>query len=188
METILRRELIHSKEVSRLIGITFFVLATCFGAFVRIPLPGTPVPFTLQTFFVLLSGAVLKAYYGSLTQFIYCFLGVIGLPVFSNAGAGFLYLLGPTGGYLLGFILAAFLVGRGIKSTKTTKEIFFIMVLADLLILTLGTLWLWSFFKLPIGKAMISGFLIFLPSDIIKAACASIVYQRIRKRTDKIFN
>src|SRR6185295_4662697 len=84
---------------------------TWIGAKVSVPLPGTPVPGTLQTLAVLMAGACLGAQAGSASQALYILLGVAGLPVFALPGAGPAYLLGPTGGYLIGFVAAAWGVG-----------------------------------------------------------------------------
>ena len=81
-------------------------------AWFNIPLPFTPVPITLQTLMVLLSGAMLGANYGGLAMIIYLLLGAIGLPVFAGGASGIGVLLGPTGGYLLSYPIAAFVVGK----------------------------------------------------------------------------
>lgn len=93
------------------IAVGGFALLTVAGAKVSIPLPGTPVPATLQTLPVLLAGLLLGARLGALSQVVYLGLGLAGLPVFALPGAGPGYLLGPTGGYLVGFIIAAWLAG-----------------------------------------------------------------------------
>src|SRR3989339_2095192 len=91
---VLSRKIILNENIEKAIWVSFFVLATTFGAQVKIPLPFTPVPLTLQTFFVLLSGAMLGKKFGTISQMIYLVLGGIGLPLFTQTGA----LWGPTGG------------------------------------------------------------------------------------------
>src|SRR3989338_7427809 len=81
-------------------------------AWFKIPLPFTPVPITLQTLVVLLSGAVLGPYYGALSMILYLIVGAIGLPVFAGGGSGIGALLGPTGGYLFSYPVAAFVIGK----------------------------------------------------------------------------
>ena len=88
-----------------------FCLLTWAGALVRIPIPGTPVPMTLQTIPVLLSGAVLGPAGGGASQALYLLLGLSGAPAFSGGNSGLAHLAGPTGGYLVGFFLGASLVG-----------------------------------------------------------------------------
>lgn len=92
--------------------ITLFAALTALGARVAIPLPFTPVPVTLQVLFPLLAGLLLGSKRGALSQAEYVAAGLAGLPVFAKGGSGLTYFLGPTGGYLLGFIAAAFVVGE----------------------------------------------------------------------------
>ena len=101
-------------EKSQIRGMVFaalFAALTGAVAWFKIPLPFTPVPITLQTLMVLLSGAMLGAYYGALSMIIYLLLGAIGLPVFAGGSSGVGALLGPTGGYLFSYPVAAFVIG-----------------------------------------------------------------------------
>ena len=108
-------------EKSKLRGMVFAALFAAFTAAVawfRIPLPFTPVPITLQTLAVLLSGAMLGPYYGALSMIIYLALGAIGLPVFAGGSSGIGALLGPTGGYLLSYPLASFVIGKMLEKKR----------------------------------------------------------------------
>jgi len=87
-----------------------FGALTALGAYILLPVP--PVPITLQTLFLYLAAAVLGGALGAWSQIVYLLLGVIGLPVFAGGKAGLGVLTGPTGGYLAGFIPAAWLTGR----------------------------------------------------------------------------
>ena len=78
---------------------------------VRVPLPWTPVPITGQTLAVLLAGVALGKWWGGASMFIYAGLGVAGVPWFQGWGGGLSHLAGPTGGYIVGFILAALFLG-----------------------------------------------------------------------------
>ena len=109
---IIGRGTLSQKETS-LRGMAYasmFGALTAVGAYIMIPLP--PVPITLQTLFVNLAGALLGGYLGALSQVVYILLGVIGLPVFAGGKAGAGVLLGPTGGYLIGFVVGAFVIGK----------------------------------------------------------------------------
>jgi biotin transporter BioY len=102
-------------KVDMLKGMIFaalFAALTAAVAWFKIPLPFTPVPITLQTLAVLLSGVMLGSYYGALSMIIYLLLGAIGLPVFAGGGSGIGALLGPTGGYLFSYPIAAFVIGK----------------------------------------------------------------------------
>jgi len=100
-----------ARPLTRAILVLGFALLTWAGARVSVPLPFTPVPGTLQTLAVLLAGALLGARAGAASQVSYLLLGLAGLPVFALPGAGPAYLLGPTGGYLVGFVIAAWTTG-----------------------------------------------------------------------------
>ena len=93
-----------------LLAVSTFSVLTATGALVFLPL--YPVPITLQTLFAYLSGAVLGPWLGAASQIIYILLGAIGLPVFAGGRAGLATLLGPTGGYLFGFVAASFAIGK----------------------------------------------------------------------------
>lgn len=99
-----------SPAARRALGVGAFALLTVLGARVTVPLPGTPVPFTFQVVAVLLAGWMLGPRLGAASQTAYLAAGAAGLPVFAAAG-GLAYLLGPTGGYLLAFPVAAALAG-----------------------------------------------------------------------------
>ncbi|MCX5693799.1 MAG: biotin transporter BioY [Candidatus Omnitrophica bacterium] len=183
MEAIINRELIVDKKLCRLFGVGVFIIFTTLSAFVRIPLPYTPVPLTLQTFFVLLSGALLGKKLGVISQAAYMFLGLTGQQVFTGLGSGSLYLLGPTGGYLVGFVLASFFVGSFLSVEKQSMATVFIKLLAaDFIILFSGTLWLRISMFIPLHKAFLLGFLPFVLGDILKVSLATVVYNKLRAR------
>lgn len=98
-------------SLARVALVLSFALLTWAGARLSVPLPFTPVPGTLQTLAVLLAGGLLGARAGAASQAAYLFMGAAGLPVFALPGAGPAYFLGPTGGYLAGFVLAALVTG-----------------------------------------------------------------------------
>ncbi|MBI2652288.1 biotin transporter BioY [Candidatus Woesearchaeota archaeon] len=108
-------------EKNKLKGMVFaslFAALTAAVAWFKIPLPFTPVPITLQTLVVLLSGAMLGAYYGALAMILYITVGALGLPVFAGGGFGFGALLGPSGGYLFSYPIAAFVIGKMLENKK----------------------------------------------------------------------
>jgi biotin transport system substrate-specific component len=141
---------------------------------VRIPLPFTPVPITGQTFAVLLVGAALGAGRGAGALMLYLLMGMTGLPVFAGGAAGLFHLTGPTGGYLIGFVIAAAAVGRmaehGWERSFRTSLIPF--SLGTLLIYLVGVPWL----ALYVGPqaAIQKGLLPFLPGDLIKLLLAAL--------------
>ncbi len=154
-------------------GILFFAMLMALGAFVRIPLPWTPVPVTLQTFFVLLSGAALGGLAGGAAQFVYLGIGLAGVPVFAGAVGGMDVLRAATAGYLLAFPLAAGVVGMMVKERGTSiARLLAAMIIGNLLILSLGTLHLALFLNYNLGHAFQLGFLPFLGGDAAKLVAA----------------
>lgn len=108
----------NTMTTKRLVRIAFFVMLTIVGGLIRIPVPFTPISFTLQTFFVVASGMILGGRDGTFAQLGYVVLGLIGLPVFT-AGGGPAYVLQPSFGYILSFPLAAFFAGSLVSKQKT---------------------------------------------------------------------
>jgi biotin transport system substrate-specific component len=143
---------------------------------VRVHLPFTDVPVTGQTFAVLLAGAVLGTGYGGLSQVLYVTLGAAGLPWFTYLSGGSGVLAGGTGGYLVGFILAAALVGRVCDRSVAARRFWpqlGVMGLASALILACG--WVHLAFVLGRGPwlALLQGVAPFLPGDALKAVMAA---------------
>jgi biotin transport system substrate-specific component len=144
------------------------------SARLRIPLPFTPVPITGQTFAVLFTGAVLGGRRALLTLLLYLAEGAAGLPVFAGGLSGAIHLIGPTGGYLISYPLAAGCAGllaeRGWDRTPVRAAC--AMTLASGIIFLLGVLWL-AHFVGGIGHAVTMGLLPFLPGEVIKIALAA---------------
>ena len=181
------REVITNKSISRSIGVGFFVIATALGAFVRIPLPFTPVPVTLQTFFVMLSGAALGRKFGSTSQLIYLTLGCAGLPIFTGGGSGLAYLFGPTGGYLVGFVLSAYIIGTLITKRRGLLWILFSFLAGEVVLFSTGMLWLSFYMKISLPGAFSLGVLPFIFGDAAKLFLAAAVCQVFQKRFSEIF-
>ena len=93
MELTFKKEIMLDKSACRAFGVVVFIILTALGAFVRLPLPFTPVPVTLQTFFVLLGALCLGRNLGTLTQALYVSLGILGAPIFSQVVSGLGFLL-----------------------------------------------------------------------------------------------
>jgi len=187
---ILNKEFILEPTCAKIFALCSFIVLTALGAYVRIPLPFTPVPITLQTFFVLLTGAVLGRQWGTASQLGYVLLGVFIVPIFAGATSGLAVFFGPTGGYLAGFILAGWVVGSLIHRSKAAKfnQILTTMLIGSLLIDLLGCVWLGTVLRAGLKKTLMLGLWPFLPGDIMKSIVAALVYQSIQKRTGQIFS
>jgi len=162
----------------RLLAVVFVTALTAAASQVSFPLPFTPVPFTLQPVVVLIGGAMLGARLGASAQALYLLLGIAGLPVFAFAPElpqGMLRLLGPSGGYLMAYPLAAFLTGalaqRGLDRRFSTNLV--AMALGLAVIFAGGVLWLAKDFGL--AAALGAGFTPFIVVDGIKVIAAAVV-------------
>ena len=170
-------------KVYNLSLIPIFSALTAAGALIRIPVP--PVPITLQSFFVIMSGILLGPKAGAYSQIIYIIIGLIGLPVFSGGG-GLSYVMKPTFGYLLGFICAAAVTGYIMRSRSfNTLTLFTASIFGVLTIYFIGTtylaLYLLTIMQKPdaIGIAIKTGFLIFIPGDIVKCIVLALILSRV---------
>lgn len=142
-----------------------------------ISIPFFPVPFTLQTLFILLAGTVMKRY-AVIPVSLYVGLGVLGLPVFHNGMAGPGILLGPTGGYLIGFIAAALIAGLAYESSSRYVRIGGLAA-ATAAIYAGGAAWLMYSLGISFPVAFATGVLPFIIGDIVKASAAYLIAERI---------
>ncbi len=177
----LRRSASQGSVLTQTAWVAGMAVLTAVGA--QIEIPHDPVPFTLQTLFVLLAGGILGPRNGFLSMSAYLLAGLVGLPVFSQFGFGLAKIMGPTGGYLLAFPVAAFLVGM---LTARRQEIWWtaMSLFAGLLVIfSLGTLHLGTTVARSWGEAFNAGFLIFSWWDIIKLAAATSILAGLRNTT-----
>ncbi len=144
-------------------------------------IPLEPVPITLATLVLYLLGSILDPLSATLTIFLYLLLGAAGLPVFSKYQAGFSTILGPTGGFLLGYLPCVFLESLLLYKRANHKWIYPIaMLLGTIVLYAFGTTWLILSANYEIGKAMAIAVLPFLPGDAIKITLASLLGVRLR--------
>ncbi len=160
--------------LQNLLLITISALFIAAFAQIRIPLPFTPVPLTGQTFAVLLVGATLGSKRGLVSLALYILLGALELPFFAGGASGLAYMSGPTLGYLVGFVAAAYLVGllaeRGLERSVRTSLVPFLA--GTLVIYVFGAGWLAILFGFE--QALALGVLPFLVGDAIKLVLAAI--------------
>lgn len=151
------------------------------GAFLIIPIG--PVPISMQPFFVFLAGFILGPKRGALAVALYLLAGTIGLPVFSGGKSGLGHLLGPTGGYLIGFVVSAFLCGLAKTNEKAitwTKGILF-GLLALVAVYAIGATWLKFALSFDWHKTLIVGIVPFIPWDAIKVIAALMCSQYLAR-------
>jgi biotin transport system substrate-specific component len=170
-------------SLAQVLWIIGLAAATALAAQVYIPVQ--PVPFTLQTMIVLLAGASLGPRNGAMSQFLYLGVGAIGLPVFAGGAIGFARLLGPTGGYLLAFPVAAAIVGYLVQRKRSLLWTVVSMLAGLLVIFVAGTAQL-ALFTGDLSTAVTSGFLLFTGWDLLKLGAASMTYHEIAKRWPRV--
>ncbi len=162
---------VNHKEILLILA---FSILTAIAA--QISIPVQPVPFTLQTVAVMLAGAMLGSRNGAYAMFVYLLLGAIGLPVFANFSGGFHHLFGPTGGYLLAFPVAAFLVGLIIEKRQSLFALIVSFFVATALILISGSLYLSLFLGNDLPTAFTLGAEIFGIWALAKIALATAIF------------
>ena len=152
-------------SIPQILGASLFIGLL---AQIRIPLYFTPVPITGQTLAVMLIGALLGSRKGSIAVICYLVQGCLGMPVWAGGGIDLMRLAGPTGGYLIGFVVQAYLTGFLFEQKSFTRlPAFLKIVIASALQLALGALWLSSFTGW--SSALMLGFYPFILGEILKA-------------------
>ncbi|MCK4798861.1 MAG: biotin transporter BioY [Spirochaetes bacterium] len=150
---------------------------------IRFYLPWSPVPISGQTFAILMSGIILGAYWGGISQIIYVLIGIAGVPWFAVGTSGINVLFGPTGGYIIGFILASFFLGhfvdKHIKARNFLPMLILMLIANFILIYVPGLLQLRLWLKTVKGAApsiqalLLMGLVPFIIGDVLKIILAS---------------
>lgn len=163
--------------------IAIFTAIMVVTAFIQIPLPFTPVPITLQTMTVMLAGLILKPKEAALSLVVYVLLGAIGLPVFAGGQGGFSVIVGPTGGYLISWIPAAWLVSviSG-KSFNIVRATLAALIGGIVLVYAIGVPWLALSTGMGLSKAIAVGAVPFIAGDVFKLAIAILIATALKKR------
>lgn len=178
--------LISKVTSSEIFWIFSFAILTAVSA--QISIPVKPVPFTLQTLMVALTGAFLGARNGAYSQILYLLAGALGLPVFAPVPDGYMgiaSLFGPTGGYLLAFPVAAFITGYIIEKNKSYLSIIFAMIVTEFVIITSGIIYLNIVFLHNWMNALKSGAIIFSLWTVIKIIAGASIFTGINKARKK---
>lgn len=165
----------HAIELDQLKNIVVFAVLTAIGA--KVYIPHEPVPFTLQTLFVVLSGAFLGWRKGTMAMLLYLALGAAGVPVFAGPEVGISVLYGPTAGYLFGFVVSAAAVGVLVGINRSFVWTTFTMVIGFLTIFACGTFYLNEVFVHNWQLSLTQGFLIFSIWDLVKLGAAVAIFR-----------
>lgn len=158
-----------------------FAALMAVGAFIAIPLPMSPVPIVLQTMFMFLAALVLGPWWASLSTLLYLLLGLIGLPVFSGGTGGPASFLGPTGGYLAGYIPCSIIVGLIGEKARDKRLVLFFACLAGMVpVYGLGLLRLKAVLGSGWERTLAAGLLPFIPGDLAKSLLAALLAPKLR--------
>lgn len=163
-----------------IIGVMTAVI--CIMGPLSITLPVSPVPISLGTLAIYFTPYVLGMKKGTISCYVYLLIGLVGLPVFTGFSSGPAKLLGPTGGYLIGYIFMALICGFVIDRTNKMPICFLGMVLATAVLYLFGTVWLAHQAGMTFPEALAAGVLPFILGDTAKMVIAMIAGPQIRKR------
>ncbi|MEL7657123.1 MAG: biotin transporter BioY [Bacillota bacterium] len=168
-------------KTKKLILYALFAALTAVCSMISIPLPFTPVPINLATLSVFLAGGILGSKGGAISQTVYVFLGAIGLPVFHSFTGGLGILTGPTGGYIIGYIAAAWLTGFMVEKLGNGfyKNIIS-MIVGLAACYALGTAWFMYLTGNGLAASLMACAVPFLPGDGIKIVIGSILVKKLR--------
>lgn len=170
-----------NKKIKELVLVAMFTALIAVGAFIKFPMLG--VPMTMQSFFVILAALVLRKEMAFLSVFLYIVMGLIGLPVFTSGG-GLVYVLFPSFGYLLGFLLSVYFISY----FKEKLNVYLVIIVGILLVYVIGVPYFYLIQTLLNGKTYTIGFLIvnlflvYLQKDII----FGVIAYRISKLAKKV--
>jgi biotin transport system substrate-specific component len=171
----------RSTKTMSITMIAFMTAILCILAPFSLPL--STVPISLGTFAVYLCAVILGPQKGVISVLLYIMLGLVGLPVFAEGMAGFGVLAGPTGGYLIGYIVIAFFTGFFAKRWGKRPVIVILgMMLGTIGCYLIGTVWLGLQLKLGVWEALMAGVIPFIPGDIMKMISCTAVALPIRKQ------
>ncbi len=184
-----------NSNVRNLTRIAVFTAVLCVFAPLTLTLPVSPVPISIANLFIYIFAVILGTKRAILGLVIYFLLGSVGMPVFSHWSSGVVYIFGPTGGYLIGFLfcsLGASLgdeIGRKVSRSKYIRTVILVlgMVLGTLLCYFVGTLWLSYLNKLDFYAAVAAGVLPFIPGDAVKIVIAVILTMSLKEKIKKFF-
>ena len=181
----------YSFKTRKIVFVALFAALIAVFGIVAVPVPGTPVPIVLQNMLVILTSLVLGTKLGVLSVALFLFTGLIGLPVFSGGGGGLARFLGPTGGFLYGYLLASFIsglvAGKASKSNKLLR--LFLASLAGFTVLYIPGI---IHFSLVLNKTLSQTLKLavipYLLPDAIKAFVAPLIAYPLRKNISTLFN
>jgi len=189
MQTLLMSE----NKIRNIVYASLLAALTAVGAYISIPIPVSPVPIVLQNFFILLAGLLLGSRMGVMSVLLYLIIGALGVPVFAGGTGGFAHFLAPSGGYLIGYVPAVFVVGLiAERGTSSFLKDIIAAAVGALIVYAAGVPFLKVVASFTWQKAIISGVVPFLIGDALKivgaAAAVKIVRPIIKEQATGTYN
>ncbi|HWR13117.1 MAG TPA: biotin transporter BioY [Rectinemataceae bacterium] len=171
---------LKTNELTNAVLSCLFAALISIGAFIALPVPGSPVPIVLQNMFIMLTALIMGPWWGAFATALYLLFGFLGLPVFSGGAGGIAKLLGPTGGYLFGYLPASIAMGFIARKGKHTIFINICACLAGMAIVYIfGIARLRAVLDVDWGKALAVGLYPFILGDAVKIVLASLLAPRL---------
>jgi biotin transport system substrate-specific component len=185
-----------SSRLRMMVFSSLFTVLIITGGYISFPIPLSPVPIVLSDFIAMLAGLFLGAAWGCASVGLYLFLGALGFPVFAGGKAGLVILFGPTGGFLFGYLISAFVVGmisRGISRRKNSLNKMFspfrdlsALLAGNILLYAAGVPWLKFALKITWKESLVLGLLPFIPGAIVKIIVSIILMRAIHPSLTRI--
>lgn len=161
---------------------SLFAALTGILGYLTIPLPFSPVPITGQTLAVMLAGCVLTPIQAGLSILTFLLMGVIGIPVFSGGRAGIGVIAGPSGGYLIGFLVGAVIISLIARRSRNFLVLLMACLVGGIVVVhVLGFPWLGHVTGMDMVSAIMAGSLPFIPGDLFKVVIAAIIGSKINR-------
>ena len=180
MQTATKKETALGIRQMAMIGVMTAV--TCIAAPFSIPIPVSPVPLSLTTFILYLSVYILGTRNAFISYVIYLLLGMVGLPVFNGFSGGVQKLVGPTGGYLIGYLFLVFFTGLFVEKFPNKIPMYFVGGIIGIIVCyALGTVWFVLQYKVGFLEALTMCVFPYIPMDLVKLVAAVIIGSQVRK-------
>lgn len=177
-----------SMNLRMTVYVALFTSLIIIGGYISMPIPVGPVPIVLSDFFVMLTGLFLGYKWGSVSILLFLSMGAIGLPVFQSGTAGWARFVGPTGGYLVGYIIVVLCIGLITEKIKTLPgkttilKNLVALVISNIILYVIAVSWLKVAANMSWFDALAAGFIPFIAGTVIKIIAVIVIGQVLLPR------
>jgi biotin transport system substrate-specific component len=173
------------EKLRRMVLASLMAALTAVGAYIHVPIG--PVPIVLSTLFVILTGLLLGSRWGLASMALYLLVGAIGIPIFAGGKGGFAHFLGPTGGYLIGYLVSAWITGLiSERANRSLIRDVIAAVIGSLILYGCGVPWLKIVTEMSWSRAFLMGMIPFLIGDAIKVFVAVVLTRSARPMLNRL--